>query len=845
MKSFYQISSRSIHLRWKRSLLIVATIALGVSLVLAVSIENSSIRKNLQKTFQAYVGNAHLIVKSVSSGKSYDVSVFNRIRKVTGVEHASSELSTFVFYKKHDVAKSARLKALDYVPFHKPARLRGNPSSFRFERFKLLKLKTGRFFSGRDKSSVVLTSALAAELEKKVGQSVTFYLQRGGTARLKLKIIGILEQGHEENYVPFSMIEKLTPLPENQFSWRVFITVSAGEKVAAVQRRLQKALGSDFFVLKAKEHAGAEIFSPLFDVMQFVLQLLSFAALGVGMFLMTNIFAMTVSERIREFGILRCAGTTTGQIFRLIFLEALMLGVPGSLFGIFLGVVLSRVFLRVSEMSFGLAPASLPFQIPASGVCLGFLSGIISTALAVFFPALQASRASPMETLRNRVLIKTVFEHRAAFMTGILFLTASFPLLYIFASRANPLSFVIPGFLLASFATFFLTPHLFSFFARLTENVSRLFKTPGQIAHKNLNWNRNRTIASVTAVSMACAIMVVMGGLESSSLKAFDDYLDKRFAADAFVYTGSLPKSMENVILTVPGIADVTSLNYLNWTIHGKPAGIQFIDPKDYQKLGSLVLKEGEEADAFAKLEQGRAVVITVEFSRRENVHTGDNLPIQTAKGVIPFEVAGVAYGDFGLFGSWNDMEELFDISTADGFLMKFKPDADAKKIKQDVLKLLSLDESRFTTISQLKLRFRQGAAKTAALFKVTFFVALLVTGFSVYNTLFLNILERTRELGVMRTLGFDRQGIKWMVLSEGIWVCLAGCFIGSLSGLYQLRGAVAAMQYFVFVPAPFVFPLKAILLSALVAFLLSLLGGLYPAHRASKMNVVEALRYE
>jgi putative ABC transport system permease protein len=272
------------------------------------------------------------------------------------------------------------------------------------------------------------------------------------------------------------------------------------------------------------------------------------------------------------------------------------------------------------------------------------------------------------------------------------------------------------------------------------------------------------------------------------------------------------------------------------------------VDAPSYQQVTSFVFS-GEAGDV-ERLAAGDAVFISSVLAEKHGLEQGDAIRLMTRRGRRDFEVAGVVVDFFNqgmvVQASWDDMERYFDRDDASAFLVKVEPGVSVQAVR-DRIEALYGRRYHLTAESNEELRSRALSliARTTSLFDVMSLITMVVAALGVINTLTMNVVERTREIGMLRSLGMTRRQIARMILAEAGMMGLVGGVFGLIFGILMSRTIMTSMNRMSGFRLPWVLPVEGVVAALLVALVVSQLAALWPARRAARIRITEAIQYE
>ena len=852
---------RSLIARPTRTLLTMFGIVLGVSVILAVSITNESTLKSLTSVFGEVSGNSDLMVMGATDdAEGFSEDVRRWVASVPGIRAAAPSV--------HALA----LLAGDAMPTEREASFFGGVES-RLTLYgidprtdpevRLYRIVEGEFLpDDLDVYEAVLVKDFADENDISVGEDIALITPNGIET---VRVVGLMSKegaGQLNNgmfcVVPLRAAQKLFNRAGDidQIDIVASPEFDSSEGLEVLRQSVEAKLGEEYAVTFPATQG--ERVTQMLDVFQMGLSMFSVIALFVGAFLIYNAFSMTVVERTREIGMQRTIGMTRGQVMRHILAEAVLLGVVGSGLGVGGGVLLARGLISVMEI---LMAQEVPaVTVPRQGLLTGVAVGVIVTILAAIIPASQAGRVSPLEALRARGKRDEGWMIRRGWIVGILFLGVSIPS-FIYVQLPGDLQFLVSNgamFMMFTGATL-MTPITVGPWERIARPFIRLlFGGEGRLGGSNIQRSKMRTTMTVTALMVGIAMLLSIQALTEAFTKDLKEWIDGYMGGDLYVYSSQpMRRDFGERLEAIGGVEAVSPTRYLDVKVR-KPDGddeqlaYHVVEPAAYQRVGSFMFtsNQGDPQEAVARLAAGDAVFISTLIADRYDLQQGDSLFVQTRRGVKPFEVAGIVvdFYDRGMVitGSWRDMRQYFRVDDVAAFQVKADPGYPADRVRDNIDAVYGTRRN-LTAESNLAMKEQalQLSAQSFALFDVLAWIAVVVASLGVVNTLMMNVMERTREIGMLRGVGMTRWQVVKMILAEAGLMGVIGGVLGMGVGLFMsqifLMGANTTQGY----DLQYVVPVQGLALAIVIALVVSQLAALWPSGRAARLQIVEAIQFE
>ncbi len=864
LRSLYGLAFRNLTTRKTRTLLTTLGIILGVAVILAISMTNQSTLSSINTIFDEASGLAHLVVapSSFTGTTGFPESILSRVRSVPGVEQAVPTLQARTLLArdaagwKFEFGLGGATGGNDLVLYGIDAALD--------RQARLYKLASGRFLEPTETSySALFTEEYAAEKNISLGQDVDILLPaaRGGVATLRA--IGFLRKdgpglinSGSVAFVPFEALQDMFgrsgELDQIDVVAQPDVAASA-ERLADLKRRLEDRLGSKYVVNYPAQRG--QIVAQQLATYQQGLSFFSMIALFVGGFLIYNAFSMTIVERTQEIGLLRALGLSRRQVTRLVLIEALMLGVIGSILGVAFGLVMARGMTAL--MSTVIATEIIEVTLPPDGLLISLGVGLGVTLVSAFIPAFKAGRITPLAALRIRG------QENPSGAPGRLALWAGIELVAVAVATINyvPLrrSVVFPigsamVFVMFLGATLMVPAAVQKLEQVFRPIVMRLFGAEGRLGASNIERSRGRASLTVAALMTGIAMVISIGAMGRSFQTDIDAWVNSAVGGDLLVRSPVLMRlDFGSRLAAIPGVAAVTPARYFGVKPAGDDLGLVFqaIDPDTYFDVASFQYAEDKQ-DA-TQIERDLAngdLLVSTTVADRYGLKRGDTFELQTRRGVQAFRVAGLV-SDFTsqgyvINGTLDTMRRYFGINSVDRFTLKLAPGADLAAAKQTIEDRYGQSRHvQVETTEDFRARIRELTNRAFGLLDVLANIGVLVAALGVINTMMMNVLERQREIGALRSIGMTRTQVIRMILAESGAMGAVGAAFGLGFGFLLSRVFVEGMQQMSGYRLTFEMSPRAVLNGMLIALLVSQVAALYPAWRASRVNIVEAIKHE
>lgn len=857
------LTFRSLRSRPLRMLLSMFGIVLGVAGILAIGATNLAAMDSIDRLFKDSSGNANLVVTSAgASDRGFHERLARRLAAQPAINVATGILRAQTILA--DADQPANLELSFFGASAGGLMVYGvNPALD--PQVREYRLVDGAFLDTDDPDArdIVLVDSYAEEHSISVGKSIEIITPNGPQ---RLNVVGLIakEGPGQLNNGAFAAIPLRTAQQffnrANQID-QVDIVVAPDQRsldaLDALKAALQQDLGPDYAVTYPAMQGRR--MTQMLNNYQIGLNFMSGMSLFVGAFLIYNAFSMTVIERTREFGFLRTMGMTRRQVTLQVLAEAAILAALGTLLGVGMGLLLARGLTALMGVMLArdLGVPQLPPDLLATGVGLG----MVVTLLAATIPALQAGRISPLEALRVRGMRREGWFMRNGWQPGVaMLIIATAILLY------NPFPYDVQ-FRLGSItviALFFgatlIIPASVVPWERLTRPLMRRIYGPsGQLGSGNIQRSRLRTTLTVAALMVGVSMIVIVRSMTDSFKGDLDAWIDAYMGGDLYVSSSApLRRSIRNSLESVDGVAAVAPIRYLEarYGADGRNSeetiSFMAIDPEAHAQVTSFMFSDStvDPQQALARLAQGDAVFLSSVLAEKYGLRQGQSIRLRTGSGLRDFEIAAVVVDFYNqglvVTGSWNDMRRYFGAREASAYMLKVDPEYDVAEVRERIDEQLGQRE-HLIIMSNQSLRASVATLMNQAfsMFDVVAIIALIVASLGIVNTLTINVMERTQEIGMLRGMGMTRWQVVRMILAEAALLGMIGGVLGLIFGLALARIFLLSMTAMSGYRLTYTIPLGAVGLGMLVALLVSQLAALLPARRAARTRILEAIHYE
>jgi len=709
-----------------------------------------------------------------------------------------------------------------------------------------------RLVSGRGpvkSGEVAIDSQSADKGLLKVGDTATL-LTSG--PRVQATVVGIFRYGSTGNLAgasiaAFDAVTAQQLLLQPGHFTSIDVKAKPGVSQDTLAAQIRAVLPATETVVKTGQQVTDESAKSISDGLRFInIFLLVFAlvALFVGTFIILNTFSMLVAQRSRELALLRAVGATRRQVRRSVLGEAAVVGTLGGVTGLLLGVLLA-LGLRALFKVIGLDIPGGGLELKPRTVVVSILLGLVVTLVAAYLPARRASRVPPVAALRDDVTvlggslrIRLVAGIPMA-VIGLAALVASGP-----ASGSLAASLVGLGALLTLVAAITLSPALSSPVIGALGAPWRRSAT-GRLAVLNAQRNPRRTASTASALMIGLALVSAFGILGASTTASTDAILGQVLKADYVVTgTGFQPFSPDvaKALAGVQGVGTVSRVQTVPAMVDGQRVNGTAVDPHTVLTVVNLSMAEG----SIGALSTGGLAVDT-NLAKAKGYRLGQAIEVTFQGGVKSLPLVAIYHAETGFGGYAMSLQTAHDAGGPDVDTTVYAlaaPGVDGASLRPAIDAALAAypnvqvqDQTEFK--AQVRGQINQLLSLIYALLALAIFIAVL----GIINTLVLSVVERTREIGLLRAIGTTRRQLRRMIRVESVVIAVFGALLGIVLGLVfgvALQRAIADQGINV-LSVPWV-----LLVAFLgVAGLVGVLAALWPARRAARLDVLRAVTTE
>jgi putative ABC transport system permease protein len=851
-----RVALRGLLGRKLRAALTAFAIVIGVAMVSGTFVLTDTIKSAFSTVFTTVYQNTDAVISgksAISSSNngnapttpSLPASLLTRVRALPSVGAASGGISDTaqLVGRNGKVISSGGAPGLAFS--YSPAGKHFNP----------LTLTSGSFPSSPNE--IDIDASTASKHNYKVGDEIGV-VARGPVERFR--IAGTVQIGGVSSLGGATISVFTLPKAQQLFNKvgkydSISVAAKSGSSPQEVVNQIKPLLGPSAQVKtgQAQAQQATKDTSGFLDIFQDFLLAFGGIALFVGSFVIANTLSITIAQRTRELATLRTLGATRRQVLRSVLVEAFVIGTLASIVGLFLGLLLAKA-LNSLLVSFGINLPQAATVFKTRTIIISLLVGIIITMIAALRPALRATRVPPIAAAREGALLPpsrwAKFGPYAAAATVIgAFVLMLIGLLLTGLSTGLRLLAVGVGAVALFIGISMFAPKLVPPLVKvLGWPATKIGGSAGRLAEGNSARNPARTASTASALMIGLALVTLVGvlaaGLRTGFKNAVNDTFIANYAITAENNFSPISLSSEQAVGSVPGVRSVVGVRAGTGKAFGSNINVTGVPPNASQAI-HIDWQEGGPGTP-ARLGNNGAFVDKA-YAKAQHLQVGSPLSIETPTGqFLHLKLIGITnppkanspYGDISVSQALFDREyqNPQNLFTFVNMLGGVAP-ANTQRL---TAALSGFPDAKLQTKSQFIANQLQSLSSLLNLLYVLLSLSIVVSLFGIVNTLVLTVFERTRELGMLRAVGMSRRQVRRMIRHESVITALIGAAFGIPLGILLAALIGAAIGF-----GTFTVPVGTLIVFVIAAVIAGLIAAIWPARRAGRLNVLEALSYE
>ena len=604
---------------------------------------------------------------------------------------------------------------------------------------------------------------------------------------------------------------------------------------------------------QAQAEAESEETRSGLGIIQYFLLAFGAIALFVGSFVIANTLSITVAQRVRELATLRTIGASRRQVLWSVVLEGAVIGLLASVIGLFLGLAIA-VGLNALLATAGIDLPSGGLVFSTRTILASLLVGTGIAVIASLRPALRAMRVPPIAAVREGAVLPTSRFARLGLPVaiGVVAFAVALIAVGVFASGLG----TVPRLLAVALGTLLLLLGIALVAPRFVRPLAGLLGWPGarlggvsgELARDNAMRNPGRTATTAAALMVGLALVSFVSILGQGLRTSFSDSVEELFVADYSLNAGNDPltRVAASAAERANGVEVISAVRADDAQAFGGNVHVNGVEP-DLVEVLDMAWREGSDrvpaelgADgAFVKDEYADEHELAVGSRLELKTPTGDVLPLRVA-GVFDEPTGGSPFGEISISTSTFDRafanrDNEFTFVNMQGGVTEANTAALERAVRR-------FPEANVETRDQFRERQLSTLDTVLNILYALLALSVIVSLFGIVNTLVLTVFERTRELGMLRAIGMTRRQVRRMIRHESIVTALIGAALGIAVGVFL---AALITQTLSDQGIVFALPWVTLAVFVVIAIAAGVLAAVFPARRASRLNVLEALQYE
>jgi putative ABC transport system permease protein len=608
---------------------------------------------------------------------------------------------------------------------------------------------------------------------------------------------------------------------------------------------IETTLGGDTEVLTGAE-ITEETQDDIRDALQFFTIFLTIFAgisLFVACFVIYNVFSITQAQRSKESALMRAIGSSRRQVTSTLLLEAVAVGIVGSVIGLVCGIGLAKGMTTLLSAA-GIDIPSTGIALLPRTIVLTLIVGLLVTVLSAVVPARKAGRVPPVAAMRDSAIESTAFSHRRL-VSGLVVLALAIVLIALGLSGA--VLALVPGILLIFIALFVLGPLIARRFAlMLGKPIAAAKGVTGHMARENSARNPKRTASTAAAlligVTLVSGVAVVAASLQSSVRDIFNKQIVGDVVVDAESDGGpnGFSTTLADQIGELPGVEAAAGVSQAPVRIDDDDTFVSVVNPTAAGEVFNFDVTDGSLQNVDAN-----GIAISTDYAKDHDLAVGGTVDLALIDGSTHTLTVQAIYDEDILAGPRVVNRELFagtsqPITDFAIYVLR-DPSVSAEAVKAEIAPVV--DQYGFGKVQTREEYIDAQAKQFTAFINLVYGLlglSVFIAAFGILLTMLLSVFERRRELALSRAVGMSKRQVRSMVRWEAVITSLLGAIQGVIVGSALGFACYWALRDQGF--EKFAYPVGTVIVVAVLAAFIGVLAAIIPARRATKVNVVEAI---
>ena len=829
-----------------RTLLTTAGIVLGVAVFVGMHTANQSVLAAFQSTIDRIAGQTQLQVLAGEPG--FDEDVLDKVQNVKEIRAAAPVIEATVATDKGnllivgvDMLGDRNLRSYD---------LEGADES----------IDDPLVFLAQP-DSLIVTKTFATERNLHINSRVPMRTMDGERTFVVRGIMkpGGLASAFGGNLAIMDIYAAQKVFGRGRKFDRIDVALQDGIALDEGIAKLRAAVGPGFQI--EPPSSRGEEFEATSRIYELGSNITSVFALFIGMFIIYNTFAIAVTQRRSEIGILRALGATRGQIRTLFLTESAITGVAGTLAGVAFGILMARAMAGyiggLLEEVYGVAQSAASIEAAPWIIASAVAMGVVTSLIAALIPARAAAMVDPVKALqKGSFLSLSEGENRVRRRWAIA--CAALSVVALMLNRYTPIFYA--GYLLAVLTAVLLAPSLSLQLSRwLRPVLKKIRPVEGSLAADSLIQGPRRTSGTVAALMLSLALVISLAGLARASYDSISEWMRIALNPDLFVTTAEtatarsfvFPASLGDGLRRIEGVDEVQLVRSVRVLVKNVPVMLVAADIESLGRRARLPAIVGDSARMYRLASAGEGLIASENYARLHGVRFGETLEIPAPEGTLRLPVVGIVRDFSDQQGSIllarNVFIRYWHDDTVNVFRIYLKPGVNDAVVRQRILDAYGTRQRLFVlTNRDLRNYVIRITDQWFGLTYVQIAVAVLVAVLGIVNALTVSIIDRRREIGVLRAVGGMRRQVRHTVWMEAIGIGMIGLVLGLALGAAQLYYTVEiARRDLIGIEIGYAYPFTMAFALLPVILLAAFLAALAPGESAVRGSLVEALEYE
>ncbi|MFO1065835.1 MAG: FtsX-like permease family protein [Pirellulales bacterium] len=835
--SLGRVSIRELRSRPLRALLTFLSIVIGVAAVVSVFLTTGTTRSAQRQMLQAVSGKADLEIVA-NSPKGFTADAVKTVREMSSVRLAAPSLNRFGVIYAGDKSARARILGVD-------------PAVDREVRD--YEVVEGRAFETY--SEVMMDRSFAKSLHVKAGDKVRIQANSG---MADVTVVGLVEpRGGSGVAVGASIYSAYA----DAVKWfragrnvdQIQIVAKDSDKIKELREDLQSLLPEGVTVQAPATHS--QMADELMFSTQNGLHMSIAFALLISLFIIYNTFEMSVGERRKQLGIMRAIGTTRGQVRRMILRESLLMSVAASGLGCAIGIYGAGWLLNATQQLLQVETPAI--EVTALPLVVGVAFGILISLLGAYLPARRAADVQPLEAIRG---MNTAQNERLRRVTTPLFFLSMVLGTGFLGSSIMGSAFLgadVVGIIWFLLGGVFLIPVVLPTVSEWLMALMRpALGASAMLAQRQLTRHLGRSTLTIGVLFIAVAFSIGMAGNVLDNVNNIKRWVARAMEGDFFVRaskpdiaTGAAADLPDDVMDRLAAIQGIESLSAISIeTVRSGEHSVMLI-ARDFSRPNSTMfeLDSASEQETVDKLRAGQVIIGSV-LAQRTGLKAGDHIPVAAAQGILDFEIAAVVNDYLG-----GGLSLYMDIETARTKLSVVGVDAVVILTEKQQMRTVESALRSYCDENGLILHSNADVVEIVngmvngviACLWTLLALGCSIAAMGLVNTLTMNILEQTREIGMLRTVAMTRAQTRSMIFAQALMMGLLGIVPGAIVGVFVSYTIGLSSEAVLGHKIMFQWHPLLTIGAACMGMLIVLVASLIPAERAASLKLSAALQYE